>query len=162
MSLLLAVSSGAPAEITGVGQIPSAEAFGQPAVALDIAAMGIAGAEVFGTPEITATVDGVGQIPSEEAFGLPTVSIGVPAQEITGVGGIASEEAFGQPMVEAQPVVVFGGGVISWPVPKPQAHDVFGVGGIASEEVFGRPTITPGPRARAMRRREEELLLLAA
>ena len=75
-----------PAQIVGAGGIASAEAFGTPAVAANIAATGIA---------------------SAEAFGQPTVAVGSPAS-IVDAGGIPSGEAFGLPLVGDAPAVTSG------------------------------------------------------
>jgi hypothetical protein len=68
----------------------------------DVAAVGIASGEAFGSPVVTVA-DGplfvqAAAIDSAEAFGVPTVSADVGPQDIAAVG-IGTAEAFGRPTV---------------------------------------------------------------
>jgi hypothetical protein len=119
VSLLLTVQTPSGAhDITGAGQIASADAFGQPTLSLIVNAAGIASAEAIGQPTVIAVVSAQG-IASAEAFGSP----GVVA--VVGLVGIQSAEAFGFPTVSVT-----------------TDHDITGAGGIQSEEAFDLPFIS--------------------
>lgn len=145
------VSSG----VTGVGAIPSGEAFGQnDLVKRIIGPLGIPSAEVFGTATVNwvrplgiPSAEAFGQsdlvkriigplgIPSAEAFGRPTVG----STFITGVGAISSAEAFGQNDIVRRVVARSGA------IPSSESFGqndrvtrTIGAAGIVSGEAFGQ------------------------
>jgi hypothetical protein len=105
-------------DINGVGNIPAAEAFGSPSIALTIAETGIGTLEVFGSPQIGLTVVSSG-IVSEEAFGSSQLTLDISVE------GIPTVEAFGKPTVEL-----------------PSEAITIEVAGIESEEAFGQPIVS--------------------
>lgn len=119
-------------EIIGAGQIASAEAFGQPAVAAEVDPAGIVTAQAFGQPSLAPAISATG-IPSAEAPGQPAVAAEIDAT------GIATAEAFGLPTAAAE---VDAAGVVS--------TEAFGAPGVAAEldtagiqsaEAFGLPFV---------------------
>ncbi len=125
-------------EVTGAGQISSAEAHGSPAVSATVAASGIATAEAFGQPTVAPAVSpqevtGAGGIATEEAHGQPAVSLTVAA------AGIVTAEALGQPAIAAavQAAGIPTGEIIG----EPSLSAVFVSAGIVSAEAFGQPTV---------------------
>lgn len=122
--------------VTGVGGIPTAEAFGLPTVGdLGITGVGqIASAEAFGSPAVQAQVNDAG-IVSAEAVGAPTLSAGVT------LSGIVSAEALGTPVVSAR--INTTGIVTAEAVGSPAVGTaITDVGGIVSAEAFGQPVVS--------------------
>jgi hypothetical protein len=132
------VEVGGDHDISGVGAIASAEAFGTLSASVNVAGAGaIASAEAVGTPSVAATIAGAGAIVSAGAFGTLGVSV-----SIAGVGAIVSAGAFGTPGVAA---TIAGVGAIASgeSVGTPGVSvAITSVGGIASGEAFGEPTVT--------------------
>lgn len=135
-----------PQTVTLGGGIASAEAFGTPAVsagAVSVGAGSIASAEALGTPTLAAggvSVTASG-IPSAEALGSPTLALTVAPS------GIGSGEAFGTAIVNVGPTLSMSG------VPSAEAFGALTVvagpivvtdpGGVASGEAFGTPSVIP-------------------
>ena len=94
-------------DLSNVGGIASAEAFGTPSLILVIQPVGIASAEAFGIPFLEVTVSPSG-IASAEAFGTPNVIL------VIRLVGISSSEAFGIPVVTVSiPLVVAGNLIVA-------------------------------------------------
>jgi hypothetical protein len=130
-----ASAGGGGASITGAGQIASAEALGQPALSVGIAAAGVASAEAFGAVAVSAGVSAAG-IATAEAFGSPSVSPSVSA------AGVASAEAFGSPaLAVAIGAAGIGTGEAFGQPSVSISGEVIAVG-IQSAEAFGAPTIS--------------------
>lgn len=129
--------------------IPSAEAFGEPAIAAAVAPAGVASAEAFGSPSVAAVI-AAASIASGEAFGVPEVG-----DHVIVATGIASAEAFGVPTVGDLPAPAaspnyLGGGPRRPRLKQPRATPAevrqipahaLRVVGIGSEEAFGRPSV---------------------
>lgn len=132
-------SGGGAQQITGAGNIASAEAIGVPVIASAIAAAGISSGEAFGAASVSATVSAAG-ISGGETVSAPDVSAGISA------AGIASGEAIGDQGVSA--VIASAGIASAEEIGQPvvsipgAAWDIF-VAGIASEELFGLATVAP-------------------
>lgn len=147
-----------------VPAIPSAEAFGAPAIAtgpLGLRPTGIASVEAFGTPWVTypQTVQ-PSAISSAEAFGTAAIEhslnlAGVPSAEAFGIAtmqlgpvalspaGIESAEVFGACRIAT---IVAPGGISSGEVVgQPNVIRGIGAAGIASAETFGTQAVTRGP-----------------
>jgi hypothetical protein len=125
------------ASVGSAGGIGSLEAVGQPAVKAAVASAGIPTAEAFGQPTLSTTIAGAGGIATAAAIGQPSVAAGVSAT------GVPSAEAVGQPAVKA--MVSGAGGIpsaaaIGQPIVDTNAH-ITGAGGIPSAEAFGLPTL---------------------
>lgn len=128
------------AAISG-GSIASAEAFGQPTVTTSAAAQNIVGAgglvsaESFGSATVAASVDG-GTVGSGEAIGAPAVATTIAA------AGIASGDGIGQPAI----ALAIGAAAVAT-IEAFGALDlqivVADVGGIASDEAIGLPVVSP-------------------
>lgn len=147
-------------DISNLGAIASGEAFGSPAISLDVSPSGIASAEAFGTPSVSLDVQHAG-IPSEEAFGTPTIAPALPPIDISDLGGVASAEAFGTPsfalslgFVGIPSEEAFGNPILELTLALQGilSAEAFGNAaislnvdfvGIASEEAFGIPTFQP-------------------
>lgn len=80
----------------GPGAVSTGEAFGAAALRRLLAAVGVASGEQFGTPRLVRWV-GPGGTASLEAFGRPTILGGIQGISVTGAGAIGSLEAFGTP-----------------------------------------------------------------
>lgn len=110
--------SGAPVELTGVGDIATAEAHGTQVLAVDISSSGIISGETHGAQNLALLIVPVGVV-SVETIGQPAASvIMVPL-------GIASAEDIGWPIVQGE------GGPI----------ELTSVGGVPSAEAFGQPSL---------------------
>lgn len=151
-------ASGGAQEITGVGQIASAEAVGQPTVVPVVDVAGIVSAQAIGQPAVSAVIAAAG-IPTAEALGQPSLvpeiaSIGIATAENSGTPelhavitalGTPSASAPGLPDISA---VVESAGIetaeaIGQPAVDDQTspHEIQGVGGIASQEAGGTPIV---------------------
>lgn len=109
------------AHVNDAGAIASLEALGSPALAVALSPAGIATAEAVGSPALAAALSAVGAIASSESVGAPALAVSVASS------AIATAEAFGEPTVtEGQAGI-----------------NLTDVGGILSAESIGTPTLTP-------------------
>lgn len=128
---------GGASNITGVGNIASAEAFGSFTIsgATITGAGGIASAEAVGTPSARPDITAVGNIASAEALGAPTL------QDVVTFTGIASAEVVGTPSLQQtiSPTGIASGEAVGSLTVRPTVSPV----GIASSEAVGTPSLQP-------------------
>ncbi len=154
--LVFPSTGGGAASITGAGQIASAEALGQPALNVNIAAVGVTSGEALGSPAVAATVAASG-IASTEAAGSPAIAAAVSGSGIASAeafgsaavaatvdtAGIASAEAVGAPAVGGDPAAdITAAGIASAEAfGSPVVGVVVAAAGFASAEAFGQPNV---------------------
>lgn len=127
-----------PVNLSGVGNIGSAEAFGSALASVDVASSGISSGEVFGNPTLSVDLVGVGSIASGEAFG----TLSAEAQ-ISGISGIASAEAFGTPTISLAVLAASVESGEAFGSPS-LSVDIASAGNIASGEAIGEPIVSVG------------------
>lgn len=120
--------------ISGAGNIASAEAFGTNVVSASAAPAGIASSETLGSPAAQASLTNISGIASAEAFGTPTVN------GVLSPSGIASGEAVGSPSAS---VNITASGISSAEaIGTPSVSGVLAPSGIASDGAFGSATLS--------------------
>ena len=149
--LIKAAASGGGSTTASPTGIASAEAWGTPSVSATLTASptGIASAEAWGTPTAAfVTAAAPSGIPTAEAWGTPSVALTLTAAPT----GIASAQAFGVPTISATLTVSPTGipGAEAWGVPGAALGGLTAApAGIPSAEAFGTPSVALGALAAA-------------
>ena len=145
-----------PGGISNAGNIASAFAAGAAVISLALTANGIAGAEAFGQPSVSAgaNLTNAGNIAGAEAFGQPGLSANLTASgvatgaaygspsaiEVATATGIGTGEAYGQPGV-SQTVTPTGIGTGAAYGSPSLAQNVV-PSGIGTGAAYGSPTVS--------------------